>query len=216
MVPTSRERSQGAPQPVAGRRAVPSHSQRTPTGCGDAALWAPDPRLPAMQGPRRQGGRSLGLRGQRAVLTGSPEVLTRSLSSLLSSVTVQRHRGCDCHLYRQCPPPQSQSAACSAYLPAASPTSTLQLPTRPPEGRGRGAEQDHGAIGGGGAGATGAGKGLCVPGAPCRTQTRGHPQGDLCATAGCPALKEEGPARTGLAGRTGSASPGPSVPAAWG
>lgn len=59
--------------------------------------------------------------------------------SLLSSVTVKRHRGCNCHLCRRCPPPQSQSepGACSACLPAASPPAVVSCSSHPrpgPEG----------------------------------------------------------------------------------
>lgn len=57
------------------------------------------------------------------------EQYSQAAFSLLSSVTVKRHRGCNHHLYRQCPPPQSQSERLALPI---YPGATSCNPFRPP------------------------------------------------------------------------------------
>lgn len=57
--------------------------------------------------------------------------LSLSLFSLFSSVTVKRHRGCDCHLYRQSVrlPKANQSSLLCLFPPQHLPPPALRLPT---------------------------------------------------------------------------------------
>lgn len=150
-------------------------------------------------------------------------------SSLLSPlpVTVQRHRGCDCHLYRQCPPPQSQSEQLVLLISpaAASPTSRPPAPHAGLKGR-VGAEQDHGDSGDCRRGVGGAGdgvqrekateKGLCVSRALLKTQMHGDLQGKLGAAAERPGLSRRKDQRGKASKEDSLGQPRPSEPAAWG
>lgn len=112
----------------------PKPARGKPPGLKQQAnLWSPDPRSQPSRSWTLQWGWSPRLQGQRAVLTGSPEVhsLSLSLFSLLSSVAVKRHRGCDCHLYRQSVrlPKANQSSWLCVFIRQHLPPPALLVPT---------------------------------------------------------------------------------------